>query len=560
MVPRISSAKAPYSCDVHRALTPLSLQTDERQYWKGAATGLLVGILCAGMVFAYVPGRSSQPTTEGVKHRRSTADTDEQLATLSCMGNRILDTSCDSNFRSITIRNLQSWFNSQGYTGTSLFCSSRKASNPGIGFDRGVACESALEYLPVEYGITCRYLKGTANSYAKFESSECSKAITFLNAVASSRTLSTEDPRRCSTEEFMCADKSGCIKKKLVCDDLKDPDCPDGSDEAECPISQENSTETPLARTTITPEEFAALTAKVDKLMAWAAEPPPPEPTGTPDADRRTHMRHDCDNNTQIVPPDGKMVRIGQALISPATGFMHSPQTRAYDEELAGFRAANVTNTAAIAEQRKEIVGLQAAAAIHFGTMLLTDIGLSDAELSGATRLRVVYGGFHIRWTGISSTPNFLVLEFIQGAMIVESSTTLLSLSGYGALIKIGSFFHVNDNPWLVTVSGFGSLIRVGANMYLYCNPKLENIEGFAKLQHIGGLTVKDNMALVSVAPFVNLTRIDGQVEIYNNGIQLTPAHFPKIECVKSIGSNTNGMTSALVTKLQGITNAAGCL
>lgn len=64
------------------------------------------------------------------------------------------------------------------------------------------------------------------------------------------------------------------------------------------------------------------------------------------------------------------------------------------------------------------------------------------------------------------------------------------------------------------------------------------------------------------MAPFANLTRIDGQLQIYNNGgYQLSPAHFPKIECVKSIAGNTNGMTEELVTKLQGITKEyLGCL
>ena len=125
--------------------------------------------------------------------------------------------------------------------------------------------------------------------------------------------------------------------------------------------------------------------------------------------------------------------------------------------------------------------------------------------------------------TSLTTLPTFSALKGVGEDIFISSNPALRTVSGFEALtvinetITIGSFSGTR-NTLLETVSGFGALKRIGDCLNVVSNPALTTINSFPALETIGyDLWFDNNIKLTTVSGFGSLMRIGRTFLIRDN-------------------------------------------
>ena len=159
-----------------------------------------------------------------------------------------------------------------------------------------------------------------------------------------------------------------------------------------------------------------------------------------------------------------------------------------------------------------------------FGAFLIGG-NASLISVSGFEQLERIgdFYGLHIENNpSLVSLPSFENLGV--GSLTVEANDSLTSFAGFGAL-RYARRLEIIDNPALVSISEFGALEYTRVTIEIRNNDALVSLSGFGKLSRIGtggieeGLAINDNSSLVSISGFDSLSsdNIRGGISVISN-------------------------------------------
>lgn len=228
-------------------------------------------------------------------------------------------------------------------------------------------------------------------------------------------------------------------------------------------------------------------------------------------------------------------------------------------------------------------------------------IGGGVTDLSGLTAIRKIEGSLVLSKAEVTVFTNFNNLEFIGGNLIFDALPKAEILTGFDKLKKIGGSFEISNcnrlsdidafhaieeilgdflisQSALITLKGFGNLEIIHGNFefsnfphgiddfgklkiigggFQIRNTGINFITGFNNLTSVGSLSptggdfiIADNLELIEISGFNNLTRIFGSMVIDNN------ENLPNIKGIRSL-KELNGTLqvtdNSLLTTLEGL-------
>lgn len=134
----------------------------------------------------------------------------------------------------------------------------------------------------------------------------------------------------------------------------------------------------------------------------------------------------------------------------------------------------------------------------------------SLVSLEGISQLRSVDG---VLW--ISENDSLTEItgfnELLKtGGLVIEGNPSVTTIAGFAALQRVHSnLVAINDNDKLVTLIGFGSLVKIDKDFNFYGNASIKTLGIFNALSTVGGqFKIWDNTALVSIAGFKALKTV----------------------------------------------------
>lgn len=228
-------------------------------------------------------------------------------------------------------------------------------------------------------------------------------------------------------------------------------------------------------------------------------------------------------------------------------------------------------------------------------------IGGGVTDLSGLTAIRKIEGSLVLSQAEVTVFTNFNNLEFIGGNLIFDALPKAEILTGFDKLKKIGGSFEISNcnrlsdidafhaieeilgdflisQSALITLKGFGNLEIIHGNFefsnfphgiddfgklkiigggFQIRNTGINFITGFNNLTSVGSLSptggdfiIADNLELIEISGFNNLTRIFGSMVIDTN------ENLPNIKGIRSL-KELNGTLqvtdNSLLTTLEGL-------
>jgi len=141
-------------------------------------------------------------------------------------------------------------------------------------------------------------------------------------------------------------------------------------------------------------------------------------------------------------------------------------------------------------------------------------------------------GGFSLINSGLTDIPGFPLLEVISDPILVRDNSSLMSISGFESLKKIGTaprvINRISNNDSLVDLSGFSSLQALEletdprkGSLEFSDNDSLIDISGFNELKNISKLDIENNDNLINISGFGMLDSTDLIRVLNNNSLRV---------------------------------------
>ena len=119
-------------------------------------------------------------------------------------------------------------------------------------------------------------------------------------------------------------------------------------------------------------------------------------------------------------------------------------------------------------------------------------------------------------------------------------------MSGFPVLTTVGDAIFISNNATLASVSGFGALKRMGGGLRFVLNPKLITLPSFSLLTRISGLLIAGNAMLSRVSGFGSLTTIVEDFFISDNASLTTISGFDVLTSIQgSLFVTSNAVLSS---------------
>ncbi len=118
----------------------------------------------------------------------------------------------------------------------------------------------------------------------------------------------------------------------------------------------------------------------------------------------------------------------------------------------------------------------------------------------------------------ISNLDSLIVLNEIQGDLLVWNNDLLANLTGLDNLTSVGGDLKIETNSSIENLLGLEALTTVGGNLRIYGGNYITSLAGIENISSIGGdLTISYSNALADISSLANLTSIGGALTVQNN-------------------------------------------